>query len=185
MTKNSRIELEVKLPRDPFPLIFTHGDAMTQLACLAFFGLADAPNGNACLVRLLKQQRADGAFPSQFDFETWGMQETDRHTLLLLKVGMPATGVNVDHAMRFVLRNQNPDSGWCENSALELPPKQTWLSNERSIAWLTADAVDLLRQTGSGESPECQRVEDLVACGVQAFRSAWPGPWGHRCSSVI
>jgi hypothetical protein len=60
----------VKLKHDPFPLIFTHSDAMTQLACLAFLDLADALQGNACLAKLLKQQRADGAFPSQFDLNT-------------------------------------------------------------------------------------------------------------------
>ena len=122
MPQKRRRWREVKLKRDPFPLIFTHGDAMTQLACLAFLDLADAPQGNACLAKLLKQQRADGAFPSQLDPMTWGMQETVRHTLLLLKVGMPATGVNVNSAVRFVLRNQNPNGGWCENPALEIPP---------------------------------------------------------------
>jgi len=91
------------LKRDPFALIFERGDDATRLACLALFDLADTPHGNACLVRLLKQQRVDGAFPSQFDPETWGMQETVRHALLLLKVGMPATGVNLSSAANRML----------------------------------------------------------------------------------
>jgi hypothetical protein len=163
----------MKLKRDPFPLIFAHGDATAQLACLEFFDLADAPQGNVCLVGLLKQQRADGAFPSQFDPEAWGMLETVRHTLLLLKVGMPATGVNVRSAVQLVLRNQNPDGGWCENPALEIPPQMNWLSNEHSITWLTADAVDLLRQTGSAECPECQRAVAWLRA-VQAPDGGWP-----------
>jgi hypothetical protein len=84
------------------------------------------------------------------------MQETVRHTLLLLKVGMPAACVNVNSAVQFVLRNQNPDGGWCENPVLEIPPQMTWLSNERSITWLTADAVEVLRSVGQGEQPPCQ-----------------------------
>jgi hypothetical protein len=138
------------LKGDPFALIFEQGDDATRLVCLAFFDLANAPRGNDCLAKLLKQQRADGAFPSRLDLGTWGMRETVRHPLLLLKVGMPVTSVNVSSAVQFVLRNQNPDGGWCENPALEIPPEMTWLSNERSITWLTADVVELLRSVGRG-----------------------------------
>ena len=144
------------LKRDPFALIFEQGDDATRLACLALFDLADAPQGNVCLAKLIQQQRADGPFPSQFDPEAWGMRETIRHTLLLRQVGVPATDVNVNSAVQFVLRNQNPDGGWCANPALEIPPQITWLSNELSITWLTADAVELLRSMGQGEHPRCQ-----------------------------
>lgn len=163
----------MKLKYNPFPLIFGQGDAMTQLACLAFFDLADAPRGNACLLSLLKQQRADGAFPSRFDPETWGMQETVRHTLLLLRVSMPATGINVSSAVQFVLRHQNPDGGWCENPALKLPPEQTWLSNECSITWLTADAVELLGSVGQREQRPYQAALTWLRA-MQNRHGGWP-----------
>jgi hypothetical protein len=166
------------LRHDPFALIFGQGDEPTRLTCLVLFVLADSPQGNACLVRLLEGQRADGAFPSQLDPKTLGMQETVRHTLLLLKVGMPATGVNVSSAVQFVLQNQNPDGGWCENPALKLPPEQTWLSNEHSITWLTADVVDLLRQTGRGEGPECQAAVKWLRA-MQKPGGAWPSLAGE------
>ena len=146
---------------------------MARLSCLAFFDLSDTPCGHACLVRLLKQQRADGAFPSRFDPETWGMQETVRHALLLLEVGMPVKGVNVSSAARFVLRNQNPDGGWCENPGLGIPPEMTWLSNERSITWLTADAVQLLRSVGQGEQPSCQAALSWLRA-MQNRQGGWP-----------
>lgn len=168
----------MKLRHNPFPLIFTHGDAMTQLACLAFFDLTGAPRGHACLVRLLEQQRAGGAFPSRFDPHTWGMQETVRHTLLLLKVGMPATGVNVNSAVQFLLRNQNPDGGWCENPALEIPPQMTWLSNARSVTWLTADAVELLRGVGQGEQAPCQAALTWLRA-IQNCQGGWPSVAGE------
>jgi hypothetical protein len=163
----------MKLKHDPFPLIFAHGDAMTQLACLAFFDLADAPHGDVCLAKLLQQQRADGTFSSQFDPESWGMRETVRHTLLLLKVGMPVMGVNVSSAVQFVLRNQNPDGGWCENPALEIPPQFTWLSNECSITWLTADVVQLLRSVGQEEQPPCQAALTWLRA-MQNRQGGWP-----------
>jgi hypothetical protein len=161
------------LKRDPFALIFEQGDDSTRLACLAFFDRADTPHGNACLVRLLKQQRADGAFPSRLDPGAWGMQETVRHALLLLRVGMPATGGNVSSAVRFILRNQNPDGGWSENPALEIPLQMTWLSNERSITWLTADAVELLRSVGQGEQPPCQAALTWLRA-MQNRHGGWP-----------
>ena len=161
------------LKRDPFALIFERGDDATRLACLAFFDLAHTPCGNARLVRLLRQQRADGAFPSRSDPMTWGMQETVRQTLLLLQAGMPATGVNASSAVQFVLRNQNPDGGWCENPALEIPPHMTWLSNQRSITWLTADVVELLRGVGQGEQPPCQAALTWLRA-MQNHQSGWP-----------
>jgi hypothetical protein len=161
------------LKRDPFALIFEQGDDATRLVCLSFFDLANTPHGNACLVRLLKQQRVDGAFPGRFDPGAWGMQETVRYTLLLLTVGMPATGVNVSSAVQFILRNQNPDGGWCENPALEIAPEMTWLSNERSITWLTADAVELLRSVGRGEQPPCQAAVTWLRA-MQNHQGGWP-----------
>ncbi len=163
----------MELKHDPFPLIFAQGDEITRLACLDFFGLGDSPQAMSCLLGLVKQQRADGAFPSRLDPEQWGMRETVRIVLLLLKVGMPPQGVNVDSAVRFILSHQNPDGGWCENRALELPPEQTWLSNERSITWLTADAVELLRQVGMGESPGCVSAVEWLRT-MQDRRGGWP-----------
>lgn len=161
------------LKQDPFPLIFTQGDEVTRLACLALFGLEDSPVARTCLLQLIKQQRSDGTFPSRLDAQQWGMRETVRNTLLLLKVGLPAEGVNVDSAVRSVLRHQRPDGGWCENPALALPPQETWLSNERSITWLTADVVDLLRQAGMGESAECQAAVAWLRA-MQNRHGGWP-----------
>lgn len=163
----------MKLRYNPFPLIFEQGDERSKLACLAFFGQTDSPQGNTCLLSLLKQQRPDGAFPSRFDAETWGMQETIRHTLLLLKVGMSATGVNVSSAVQYVLKRQNPDGGWCENAELELPPGQTWLNNRQSITWLTTDVVDLLRQVGMGACPERMAALEWLRA-VQNVDGGWP-----------
>ena len=163
----------MKLKYDPFPLIFARGDQMTRLACLDFFGLRESPQANACLLNLIKQQHSDGAFPSQLDPENWGMQETVRNTLLLLKVGLPSEGVNVTRAVEFILDHQNPDGGWCENRALQLPPERTWLSSGRSITWLTADVVDLLGQVGMGERSEYKiAVEWLRA--IQNQDGGWP-----------
>jgi hypothetical protein len=158
---------------DPFPLIFAQGDETTKLACLSFFGFGDSPQAKEYLLSLIKQQRSDGTFPSHLDPEKWGMQETVRTALLLLKVGMPPEGVNVGSAVTFILNHQEPDGGWCENRALKLPPERTWLSNERSITWLTADVVDLLGQAGlEGHSQYEAAVKWLRA--TQNQDGGWP-----------
>jgi len=163
----------MNLKHDPFPLIFTQGDEVTKLTCLEFFDLGDSPQAKDCLLKLIKQQRSDGTFPSRLDPETWGMRETVRKALLLLRMWLPPKGVNVGSAVRFVLGRQCPDGGWSENRALELPPEQTWLSNERSITWLTADVVDLLRQVRMGESPECTAAVEWLR-SMQNPHGGWP-----------
>ncbi len=163
----------MELKHNPFPLIFAQGDEVTKLVCLEFFGLTDSPSANENLLKLIKQQRPDGAFPSGCDPGNWGMQETVRNTLLLMRVGLPPAGINIDSAVQFILNHQNPDGGWCENRVLSLPPERTWLSNERSITWLTADVVDLLCQVGMGESAQCQATLRWLR-SIQNQRGAWP-----------
>jgi len=163
----------MELTYDPFPLIFTRGDDATKLACLAFFGLPDAPLAHACLLRLIKQQRRDGAFPSQLDPDTWGTRETARHALLMRKLGLPPGGLNVHTAAQFIVQHQNADGGWCENPALEIPPGSFALSNERSMTWITADVVDLLRQAGMADHP----AHDAALAWLREMqnpRGGWP-----------
>lgn len=146
----------MSLKHDPFPFIFARGDETTRLVCLDFFGRGDSSCAKACLLALLKQQRADGTFSSRFNPQEWGTRETVRNALLLLKAGMPAGGVNVDSVVHFLLGQQCPDGGWSENPALEIPSWVIELSNEQSVTWLTADVVELLRQVGKGEGTPCQ-----------------------------
>jgi squalene cyclase len=162
----------MKLKYDPFPLIFTQGDEATKLACLDFFGLSDSPPAKECLLKLIKQQRSDGAFPSSLDPENWGTRETVRNTLLLLKVGLPPEGLNIDSAMRFILGHQHPDGGWSENPSLVIPPEKVELSNERGITWITADVVELLHQVGVGECPECKAALEWLRA-MQNQHGGW------------
>jgi|GEM_PF-527298 len=162
----------MKLKHDPFPLIFAQGDEATKLACLEFFGLKDSPQAQAYLLELIKQQRADGTFPSGLDAEHWGMRETARNTLLMLKVGTPPQGANVASAVKFILNHQNADGGWCENRALDIPPHMTELSTERSITWLTADVVELLRQVGMADHPATQSALAWLR-GMQNRHGGW------------
>jgi hypothetical protein len=163
----------MKLVRDPFPLVFARGNESTKLACLEFFDLSDSPRAQACLLKLLAGQRSDGAFPSQFDPGTWGTVETVRNTLLLIRLGLPLSGVNVTSAVGFILANQRPDGGWSENRQLNLPSERTWLSGERSITWLTADVVDLLRQVGLTESGDCAVAVEWLR-SMQNPQGGWP-----------
>jgi hypothetical protein len=163
----------MRLRHDPFPLILNRGDGDTILAFLAFFGLEDSPRARECLLDLIKQQRSDGAYPSQLDPQRWGMRETVRTALLLLEVGLPPQGINVDAAVRFVLQHPNADGGWCENPALALPADQTWLSDQQGMTWLTADVVELLRRLGRGESTPCRQALTWLR-DVRTESGGWP-----------
>jgi hypothetical protein len=101
------------------------------------------------------------------------MRETVRDALLLLRAGLPPHGINVQSAVTFILNRQRPDGGWSENPALKTPQEQTWLSSERSIVWLSADVVDLLRQTGQGESAACRKALDWLRA-MQSPGGGWP-----------
>ena len=146
----------MKLKHNPFPFIFTQGDEATKLACLEFFDLNGSPQARECLLALIKQQGSNGAFPSHLDLQNWGVRETVRNTLLLLKAGLLPKGVNVDSAVQFLLSRQRSDGGWSENPSLQIPPRVVELSNEQSVTWMTADIVELLRRVGMGKCRECQ-----------------------------
>ncbi len=164
----------MKLKHSPFPLIFTRGDEPTRLWCLQALGLEDSPQAKDCLLNLLMRQRSDGAFASAFDSSEWGMRETIRNALLLAKLGLSPNALNLSAAVQFVLHHQNADGGWCENPALDIPPfVQTFLSNLLSVSWLTADAVDLLRQSGCGESLQCQAAVQWLR-SRQNPHGGWP-----------
>ncbi len=162
----------MKLKYNPFPPIFTQGDEATKLTCLELFGLADSPQANRLLLELIRQQRSNGAFPSRIDPHHWGMRETVRNTLLLLKMGLPPRGVNVDSAVQFVLSRQRPDGGWSENPSLDIPPEKVELSNKQAITWITADVVELLRQVGMGEGPQCQAALEWLRA-MQNRHGGW------------
>lgn len=172
----------LSLAYDPFPLVFALGDVRTQLAGLTFFGLSDSPRAKSCRLALLERQRADGAFPSSFSRARWGAIETIRDTLHLLAAGLPTRGLSARSAAEFLLEHQHPDGGWGENPALVIPPGMTWLSNERCITWLTADAVELLRRVGMGRCAEFQAALEWLR-GMQNRHGGWPSLAGEGAAA--
>lgn len=150
--------MQMNLKYNPFPLIFVFGDAVTKLACLECFNLKGSHQAKECIVNLIKQQQPNGAFPSRLDPQHWGMRETVRNTLLLLKAGLPANQINIESAVRFILKQQRTDGGWSENHSLKIPPEMVELSNKLSVTWLTADIVELLRQVRMKNRQECKKA---------------------------
>jgi hypothetical protein len=73
-----------------------------------------------------------------------------------------------------VLEHGLAEGGWCENAALDIPPfQQTFMSNARGVTWLTADAVELLRQVGLGESEVCRAAVSWLRA-QQNVLGGWP-----------
>jgi hypothetical protein len=101
------------------------------------------------------------------------MQETIRDTFLLLKLATPPDGEILKSAIHFILEHQRPEGSWCENPKLQIPSEQTWLSNQRGVTWLTANAVDLLYQLEMGGQPECQSAITWLR-SVQNPDGGWP-----------
>jgi hypothetical protein len=143
---------------DPVPFIFKKGDVFTKLCVLEMVDLQKTPMGKDLLLELLKAQKKDGGFPSQIDPSVSGVRESERTANLLLKCKMPKDGLALTSCMRFLLRNQTEDGGFRENSKLVIPKKIVELSTEKSITWLTADMVDLLRLLGQENTKACQKA---------------------------
>jgi hypothetical protein len=143
---------------DPVPFIFKKGDPFTKLCVLEMVDLWNTPMGKDLLLDLLKTQKKDGGFPSQIDPGVSGVKESERTANLLLKCKMPKDGLILTSCMRFLSRNQTEDGGFRENSKLVIPKKIVELSTDKSITWLTADMVDLLRQLGQENTKACQKA---------------------------
>jgi hypothetical protein len=143
---------------DPVPFIFEKGDLFTKLAVLEMVDLWNTPPGDKLLLELLKTQNKDGGFPSRFDPKQSGVMETERIAYLLLKCGMPKDGLALSGCIKFVLKNQTGDGGFCENSKLSLPEDIDWLSGKKGVTWLTVDIIDLLRLFGKENTRFCQKA---------------------------
>lgn len=148
----------MSLPYNPFPLIFTCRDEPVKLACLKFFGLGDRPKAEKIPSKLIEKQRSDGAFPYRTDPDNWGIVETVRNTLHLLKAGLNPDDKVIENAVEFILRKQRPDGGWSENKAFQIPEDQVEMSNRQPITWVTADTVELLHQVDKGKERECKKA---------------------------
>lgn len=148
----------MEFKHDPVPFIFKKGDAFTRLCVLEMVDLWNKPLGKDLLLDVLKSQRKDGGFPSKIDSNLSGVKETERAAKLLLKCGMPKDGLALTGCTRFLLRNQTEDGGFRESSKLVIPPEAVELSNQKSVTWLTADMVDLLRQMGQENTRPCQKA---------------------------
>ncbi|KPL01045.1 MAG: hypothetical protein AMJ91_01750 [candidate division Zixibacteria bacterium SM23_73_3] len=142
---------------DPVPFIFKKGDSFTKLCVLEMVGLWNTPIGKGLLLDLLKTQKKDSGFPSKIDPNFSGVKETERMANLLLRCAMPKDGLALTSCMRFLLRNQTGDGGFRENVKLTIPPEVIDLSNQKSVTYLTADMVDLLRSVGQENTKACQK----------------------------
>ncbi len=143
---------------DPVPFIFEKGDLFTKLSVLEMVDLWNTPLGDKWLLELLKTQNKDGGFPSQIDPKLSGVKETERSAHLLLKCGMPKDGLALSSCMKFILKHQTADGGFCENSKIRIPESMDWLSNQKGVSWLTVDIVDLLRLFGRENTRVCQKA---------------------------
>jgi hypothetical protein len=164
---------QIRLKHDPTALVFQQGDDSAKLHLLQLRDALDNKTGKDLLLNLQKTQMPSGGFPSRFDSKLEGVNETCKTTLLLLNCGIPHDKPNVQAAVTYLLRRQREDGGWSENPALTIPKQVTWLSQDQSITWLTADAIELLRRSRYGQSEACTKALQWLR-GMQAPDGGWP-----------
>lgn len=148
----------MRLKYDAVDFILKRGDDYTKLHLLQFLNLLDTKMAKDLILTLLKSQMPSSGFPSRFDRQTEGIRETCRIALLLLKCGIPSHGLNIQCAVNFLLKHQREDGGWSENPELSIPEHMIELSNEKSVTWLTANVVELIREVGLGSNEACRKA---------------------------
>ena len=148
----------MKLKRDPIGFILRQGDDTTKLHLLEFLGLLDTKEAKELILSLLNNQMPNRGFPSRFNKKIAGITTTCRTALLLLKCGIPPDRLNIQSAVKFLLRLQREDGGWSENPKLTIPEKVIELSSKKSVTWLTADVIELLREVGLEKSEACRKA---------------------------
>lgn len=146
------------LKHDSVGFILKRGDDYTKLHLLEFLDLLDTKMAKDLVLTLLKSQMPSGGFPSKFDRQTEGVRETCRTALLLLKCEIPSHRLNIQPAVNSLLKHEREDGGWSENPELSIPEHIIELSNEKSVTWLTADVIKLLREVGLRNSEACQKA---------------------------
>jgi hypothetical protein len=162
----------MRLKHDPIGFILREGDDKTKLHLLELLGLLDTKEAKELILNLLKSQMPNGGFPSRFHREIAGVTTTCRTALLLLKCGIPQDCLNIQSTINFLLSLQGDDGGWSENPKLTIPRKVMELSSEKSVTWLTADVIVLLREVGLVESEECQEALNWLR-SVQNAEGGW------------
>jgi hypothetical protein len=158
---------------DPIKFVFKHGDEVTQLHLLQFLGLLENKKGKDLILHLLKSQMPSGGFPSKFDEKTEGIRETCRNALLLLNCGIPHDGLNIQSAVNYLVKHQHKNGGWSENPNLTIPKHVVELSKTKSITWLTADIIELLRRIRLEKSEPCTRALNWLR-KMQYPDGGWP-----------
>jgi hypothetical protein len=162
----------MRLKRDPTGFVLREGDDATRLHLLELVGLLDTKEAKELILRLLKSQRPNGGFPSRFDEKIAGITETCRTALLLRRCGIPSDALSIQSAVEFLLGFQRDDGGWSENPSLIIPEKVVELSSEKSVTWLTADVIELLREVGLAESDVRQKALNWLR-SVQNEEGGW------------
>lgn len=162
----------MKMKYNPIRFVLEKGDETTRLDLLEFLGLLNSNEAMGLILNLLKTQMANGGFPSKFDPKIASIKETCRTSVLLLRCGIPVDRLNIQAAVNFLLKHQRENGGWSENPELSIPKEIVELSNEKSITWITADVIDLLRKTGLGSETACLKALNWLRT-IQSRDGGW------------
>ena len=152
----------MKLKFNPISFVLEKGDETTKLDLLEFLGLLHLSEAKELILKLLKTQMDNGGFPSRLDLKIAGIDRTCRTSVLLLRCGVLVDELNIQAAVNFLLKHQRENGGWSENPELSIPKEIVELSNEKSVTWITADVIDLLRIVGLGSEKACLRALDWL-----------------------
>lgn len=171
--------MAIELRYDPIPFVLSQGQPAVLLSLLGEAGLLFTSLAREHLLALLSQQRRDGGFPSTYDRVHFGVRETARAIRLLLHGGLGPETLNVAAAIDLLIHMQQPNGGWHENPALNLPPTLGELSTSQGVIWLTAEVAQALQEAGQDTTDAYWRALDWLYTS-QCTDGGWPRQEGQN-----
>lgn len=149
----------VPLRKNPFPFIISEGDPMSILQILTHIDRLGTKLGFNSLTAIISAQNNDGGFPRDFQKHSpSSVKITYRVLKTLHRAGIDKESHIMNSALDWLLRKQNIDGGWHENSAIALPKWMTWESTSKSITWYTCQIGKLLQLLQMQNTDTFQRI---------------------------
>ncbi len=97
----------------------------------------------------------------------------------MLNCDISPNQLNIQSAIRFLLKNQIEQGGWGENPQLAFPKNVIELSTSEGVTWLTADIIVLLRKVGLEKNDQYIKALNWLK-HMQTEKGSWSMFEGDR-----
>jgi squalene cyclase len=164
--------LPLKPKYDPIAFILRSGDVIAKAKLHMILGFRHSNTIEKSVATLKRLQNPDGGFRHKRG-RISSVRETLRALSLLLNAGISKNSNAIKKGVEFLWSMQRPDFGWSENPQKRIPKWQTWLSDTKSVTWLTTYAADTLCKLNYNEDIRIKKAFNWTK-GMQASSGLWP-----------